>query len=371
MENPCLITIELKLKMCDSSRLTTLSKNVQSAVSILVSENPGFGDVSYTVTLAPGMVRYLSVDAFFKGDVDKIINEISRYSVSPIITPPNYSRHNYVYFEFPDLDKLIGAASWDVRLRVHHAVGCLVINHQTPSYVYCGFHSHLRLGVQFDVAECLNSWVEGTARNGDIARSYEASPKHIVFRVRTHFGEDYCVFKKTDFLVRRLDAIAKETTRKTEDAAQLAKKQSDIEEEQRALADLELLRKSRFDTYIYVMEDSRNGTFKLGRSKTPNKRERTSPSEAPEITLRLLVPAAEAHEKHLHRHFDQKRLRGEWFSLTPDDILWIVSFLKANGDIPRAFVDEKWLGNLYFNYTPTDQRLSDGKIPPTCDRPSS
>ena len=136
----------------------------------------------------------------------------------------------------------------------------------------------------------------------------------------------YGVFRKTQFVQSRLTLLA----------------------EERGSADLEALQKSRFSTFVYIMEDSRTGTFKLGQSKTPGKRERTLQSEAPQIALRFSIPTNEAHEKHLHDQFNSKRIRGEWFSLTPNDLLQIVQFLKANGDIPRAFVDNKWLGEIYF-----------------------
>jgi hypothetical protein len=66
------------------------------------------------------------------------------------------------------------------------------------------------------------------------------------------------------------------------------------------------------------------------------------------VTLRFSIPADEEHEKRLHEHFDNKHLRGEWFSLTAEDLLWMISFLKTNGDTARASVDYEWLGKLYF-----------------------
>ena len=33
--------------------------------------------------------------------------------------------------------------------------------------------------------------------------------------------------------------------------------------------------------------------------------------------------------------------------LTADDLMWVVGFLKANGDLARATVDYDWLGRLY------------------------
>lgn len=110
---------------------------------------------------------------------------------------------------------------------------------------------------------------------------------------------------------------------------------------------MERLRKSRFSTFVYLMEDLRNGHFKIGRSATPARRERTLQSEVPQIVLRISVPADENHERELHEHFAHKRLRGEWFALSSDDLVWLVSFLKRNGDVARASVDHQWLGMAF------------------------
>jgi hypothetical protein len=100
------------------------------------------------------------------------------------------------------------------------------------------------------------------------------------------------------------------------------------------------------------MEDLRNKTFKIGRSKTPGKRERTLQSEVPQIVMRFSVPAEEAHEKQLHDRFQSRRMRGEWFALTNDDLVWIVEFLKVSGDSFRAVVDYQWLGAIHFASSP-------------------
>ena len=95
------------------------------------------------------------------------------------------------------------------------------------------------------------------------------------------------------------------------------------------------------------MQDMRNGAFKIGRSITPEKRERTLQSEVPEIVMRFSIPADEAHEKHLHDYFEGKNMRGEWFALEPSDLLWVISYLKQHGDIERAFANHEWLGQIY------------------------
>jgi hypothetical protein len=151
---------------------------------------------------------------------------------------------------------------------------------------------HLNLGPDLALKECIDAWVKGTSENRALAHSYLSSPDHIVFEFRHPsygYEQHCCVFKKTNFVTARLAALAQKTARETEEAGQLAQKTREMQEEQRTLADLEMLRKSRFEAFVYLMEDSRNGAFKIGRSKTPGKRERTLQSEAPEITLRFYI----------------------------------------------------------------------------------
>jgi hypothetical protein len=76
-------------------------------------------------------------------------------------------------------------------------------------------------------------------------------------------------------------------------------------------------------TKIYVMLDKNTGYFKIGRSHNPKKREKTLQSEKPTIELLFSFDATEELEKELHVVFGDKRIRGEWFYLTEDDIFYI------------------------------------------------
>lgn len=80
-------------------------------------------------------------------------------------------------------------------------------------------------------------------------------------------------------------------------------------------------------TYIYLMFDENTGLFKIGRSLNPEYRERTLQSQAPKI-LKLFTSCLTygAKEKELHRHFANKRVRGEWFSLNENDIEFIRNY---------------------------------------------
>jgi hypothetical protein len=100
------------------------------------------------------------------------------------------------------------------------------------------------------------------------------------------------------------------------------------------------------------MEDLRNGLFKIGRSVTPEKRQRTLQSEVPQVQMRISIPAEEEHEKELHENFSGKRIRGEWFSLDADDLVHVVSFLKQNGDADRVWLDNEWFGIICFRANP-------------------
>lgn len=76
-------------------------------------------------------------------------------------------------------------------------------------------------------------------------------------------------------------------------------------------------------TKIYVMIDKNTGYYKIGRSKKPLVRESTLQSEKPTIELLFYFDATERLEKEIHIVFEHKRIRGEWFDLTEEDVLQI------------------------------------------------
>lgn len=85
--------------------------------------------------------------------------------------------------------------------------------------------------------------------------------------------------------------------------------------------------------YVYLMKDLANGFHKIGISNHPEYREHTLQSEKPTIELvtckeyptRLI---AEAIESALHKAYGEKRLRGEWFDLSSEDVDDIVLTLR-------------------------------------------
>ena len=73
-------------------------------------------------------------------------------------------------------------------------------------------------------------------------------------------------------------------------------------------------------SFVYLMRNERNGFIKIGKSDNPRYREKTLQSEEPEVSLIFAHPCPIWVEKGLHVLFSEKRLRGEWFSLSEDEI---------------------------------------------------
>ena len=74
--------------------------------------------------------------------------------------------------------------------------------------------------------------------------------------------------------------------------------------------------------YVYLMKNNRNGYIKVGfTTKKPEFREATLASEDPDITLiHSQYGLTMQEEKELHKIYANKRLRGEWFDLSGDEI---------------------------------------------------
>jgi hypothetical protein len=85
--------------------------------------------------------------------------------------------------------------------------------------------------------------------------------------------------------------------------------------------------------YLYLMVDTTNNFHKIGISNKPKYREHTLQSDKPTIELVTAKkfptrPIAEAFEAALHKTYDEKRIRGEWFNLNEEDVENIKETLK-------------------------------------------
>lgn len=84
--------------------------------------------------------------------------------------------------------------------------------------------------------------------------------------------------------------------------------------------------------YVYLMNDTTNNYYKIGISKNPTYREKTLQSEKPTIEMiaNKKFPnrkIAHSFEKALHSTYNEKRVRGEWFDLSQDEVNDIIESL--------------------------------------------
>lgn len=79
----------------------------------------------------------------------------------------------------------------------------------------------------------------------------------------------------------------------------------------------------------YLMLDEATGYYKIGRAINPTYREATLQSEKPSITLISMCNTD--IENILHKRYEAKRMRGEWFHLSKNEVDEIVSlFIDQN-----------------------------------------
>jgi hypothetical protein len=71
----------------------------------------------------------------------------------------------------------------------------------------------------------------------------------------------------------------------------------------------------------YLMKDNNTGLYKIGKSKNPKHREKTLQSEKP--TIKMVKVFDKDIEKKLHAIYNDQRVRGEWFDLTPIQVKYI------------------------------------------------
>ena len=79
--------------------------------------------------------------------------------------------------------------------------------------------------------------------------------------------------------------------------------------------------KSISNKKTYIMKDNHNGLYKIGFSKNPKIREKTLQSEKPSIEMVKIWD--KDIEKHLHKIYDNNRVRGEWFNLNKTQVHYI------------------------------------------------
>lgn len=84
-------------------------------------------------------------------------------------------------------------------------------------------------------------------------------------------------------------------------------------------------KKSEKPGYVYLLKSDK-GFWKIGRTVDPENRGKTFGIQLPfEVSFECLIKADNMMllEAELHHRFDHKRINGEWFDLTPEDVEYI------------------------------------------------
>ncbi|PCD00490.1 hypothetical protein EAO82_01655 [Halopseudomonas pelagia] len=309
----------------------------------------------YSIALGPGVVRYLKFYDLLHSDFELITKEINSYEAPPKFDiPDKFFQIEIEQLKFPDggdpdnVDGLLpsGLSSFTNCLRSflisENWVDALeqqkrllfLFSNNIPLEAYSDFHDKLALK-QLRAEACMQAYVETCNDDETLAISYSDDASYLIL------GCDRHVFKMNNFIKSRMLDI--EAKKQNLNAKEIAK--NDAEEH-------ENLKRSKYITYLYLMQDLRNELYKIGKSKHPQVRERTLQSEQPSTVLRIAIPAPDFAEKHLHSKFSSKRVRGEWFDIDEVDLIGIVDYLARSGDIKRANVDNEWLGKVYLNSKP-------------------
>jgi len=93
--------------------------------------------------------------------------------------------------------------------------------------------------------------------------------------------------------------------------------------------------------FVYVVEGTRTGYFKIGTTKDPTKRFRILSTQGGQpLRVLLVLEEGRAYEKELHQRFAKSRTVGEWFIGTPD----LLEFIReALSDL--AFLEKHLVGD--------------------------
>ena len=314
---------------------------------ILKSDEARYRSADLTLTFGPGVVRYLDPLTLVVDDGLLALSEISAFNVAPSIKFPtwNSSPHDIgietvgygnCNFKYSDFASLFEKRFYKDIIGEISLIFKSYSKSPFPSEAYCAFSQYTGSS-QLVLSEFLKSWVSETLGNHDLASSFANSEDHLLLYPSC---SSIYVFKKTDYLVKcRSDIDA---------AAEKLLKMKEEDKSQERARDLDdAIRKAYFDVFTYLMEDTRNGMIKIGKSKNPERREKTLQSEAPSIEMRIAVPTESDFESILHDEFDHLRRRGEWFELSSLETKNVIERLLAHGDSDRAITCHEWLGRVF------------------------
>jgi len=111
-------------------------------------------------------------------------------------------------------------------------------------------------------------------------------------------------------------------------------------------------KESRGRLYLVGIKNEQNKKFqhvKLGYTTNSvkarkNNMQTSMPSELYVIYESICFPYAKRHENHFHGRLENKKVRGEWFKLTKDEICSLIDEIKEDSDICFNLGERLWKG---------------------------
>lgn len=106
--------------------------------------------------------------------------------------------------------------------------------------------------------------------------------------------------------------------------------------------------------HVYLLK-AEHGYYKIGKAKSDKRRvAQIEPAVPIEIEHLHSIECVDRHqtETWLHKRFQSKRLKGEWFALTPDDVHWITRIdrlLVGELSLQDTAVCQRW-GGLHWTH---------------------
>lgn len=317
---------------------------------LLKPTGAGYKSADLTLTFGPGVVRYLDPLSLIADGGHLASEEIELFSVEPTLKFSLYDRmtpHDMgiksdplsdaykAKFSFADFSPLHNPQPVAAIIRDIAAIFTSYAKHPFVTAAYGAFHSYLQL-TDLAMDEFLEAFMSEESKNDDLAKSFLESQNHTVLNL----GWDSFVFRITPFMSMHL-GLVEERQRRSEQEEQMRQ-----ESEQREVFE-QAIQNSRYQTFTYLMEDTRNGLIKIGKSKNPERREGTLQSEAPSIEMRFAIPADDYFERDLHAEFSDFRRRGEWFELSSLQLKLILERMLSSGDPSRVISSPEWVGRVF------------------------
>lgn len=94
--------------------------------------------------------------------------------------------------------------------------------------------------------------------------------------------------------------------------------------------------------YVYVIKEYFSNTFKIGMTSKIKERQSTFGVTLPfdwDFQFIYVSSNHELLEKRLHEKFSEVRVKGEWFTLTPDDIAFLSTTIHSNTEFSELITE--------------------------------